>query len=154
MAQLICESTRVVSVSTTANNNDKHAGQLGEDSASARQQRLAQLLDGESLLTLPEVADKLGIAVTRVYDMLRDKRLVAWDSSEGRRVPELFFTDKSTLSKYVAGVITVLADGGFSDTEILEHLFTPDDSLPGRPIDGLHGHLAREVIRRAQALAL
>lgn len=51
------------------------------------------------------------------------------------------------------GVIALLSDGGYNDREILEYLFTPDDSLPGRPIDALHGHLAREVMRRAQAMA-
>ena len=47
----------------------------------------------------------------------------------------------------------MLYDGGFTEEEILAYLFTPDDSLPGRPIDALHGHGAREVIRRAQAMA-
>ena len=32
-------------------------------------------------------------------------------------------------------------------------LFTFDDSLPGMPIEALHGHGAREVVRRAQAMA-
>ena len=54
---------------------------------------------------------------------------------------------------WITGAITVLYDGGFTEEEILAYLFTPDDSLPGRPIDALHGHGAREVIRRAQAMA-
>ncbi|QPK78517.1 hypothetical protein G7Y31_08095 [Corynebacterium lizhenjunii] len=63
------------------------------------------------------------------------------------------FNDKDAVSKYVSGCITVLSDGGYSDAEIFAYLFSEDDSLPGRPIDALHGHLAREVIRRAQAAA-
>ena len=53
----------------------------------------------------------------------------------------------------VSGAITVLYDGGYDANEILAFLFTPDDSLPGRPVDALHGQKAREVIRRAQAMA-
>ena len=100
--------------------------------------QLAALLADEKLLTMPEVADKL----------------LAYRDAEGKRwVPEAFFNEKDAVSKYVSGCITVLADGGYTDDEILVHLFTEDESLPGRPIDGLHGHLAREVIRRAQASA-
>ena len=47
-----------------------------------------------------------------------------------------------------------LADGGWDDREILAWLFTPDDSLPGRPIDALRENRGREVKRRAQAEAL
>ena len=32
-------------------------------------------------------------------------------------------------------------------------MLADDPSLPGKPMDALHGHLAREVIRRAQAMA-
>ena len=130
-----CEPTRVVSV----NNSD---------------QKLAPLLENEELLTLSEVGDRLGIVITRVYDLLRDRKFIAWQSPEGARVPATFFNDKGVISKHVTAVITVLTDGGWEDEEILTHLFSEDESLPGRPIDGLHGHLAREVIRRAQASAI
>ena len=89
----------------------------------------------------------------RAYDLLQDRKFIAWDSPEGKRVPLAFFNDKGVIAKHVTAAITVLTDGGYKDTEIFKHLFTEDDSLPGRPIDALHGHLAREVIRRAQAAA-
>ena len=38
---------------------------------------LDTLLSKDELLTLPEVADELGIAVTRVHDLLNDKKLIA-----------------------------------------------------------------------------
>lgn len=115
--------------------------------------RIEQLLAGETLLTMPEVADKLGIAVTRVHDLLHARKMLAWRKDGVRYVPEAFFNDKDAINKHVSGIITVLGDGGYSDEEILIHLFEEDESLPGRPIDALHGHLAREVIRRAQASA-
>lgn len=115
---------------------------------------LQELLADEEMLTLPEVAVKLDIAITRVHDLLHARKLLAWRDAEGiRRVPVAFFNEKDKISKHVSGCITVLSDAGYSDDEIFAHLFTEDDSLPGRPIDGLHGHLAREVIRRAQASA-
>lgn len=114
---------------------------------------LNSLLAGEELLSMQQVADKLGLPITRAYDLLQDRKFIVWDSPEGKRVPLAFFNDKGSIAKHVTGVITVLSDGGYDDEEILRHLFTADDSLPGRPIDALHGHLAREVIRRAQASA-
>lgn len=115
---------------------------------------LVELLAGEELLTLKDVAEKLDLPITRVYDLLNARKFIAWRDPEGNRlVPAAFFNSKGVISKYVSGVITVLSDNGWHDNEILAHLFTEDDSLPGRPIDGLHGHLAREVIRRAQASA-
>ena len=114
---------------------------------------LNSLLAGEELLSMQQVADKLGLPITRAYDLLQDRKFIVWDSPEGKRVPLAFFNDKGSIAKHVTRVITVLTDGGYDDEEILRHLFTADDSLPGRPIDALHGHLAREVIRRAQASA-
>ena len=114
---------------------------------------LNSLLAGEELLSMQQVADKLGLPITRAYDLLQDRKFIVWDSPEGKRVPLASFNDKGSIAKHVTGVITVLTDGGYDDEEILRHLFTADDSLPGRPIDALHGHLAREVIRRAQASA-
>lgn len=117
------------------------------------EESLNSLLAGEELLSMQQVADKLGLPITRAYDLLQDRKFIVWDSPEGKRVPLAFFNDKGSIAKHVTGVITVLTDGGYDDEEILRHLFTADDSLPGRPIDALHGHLAREVIRRAQASA-
>ncbi|MDC7087968.1 Rv2175c family DNA-binding protein [Corynebacterium pseudodiphtheriticum] len=114
---------------------------------------LAQLLADDELLTLPQVAEKLGLRITRVHDLLSAKQIIAVELEGHRYVPAAFFNDKGAISKHVSGVITVLSDGGFSNSEIFAHLFTADETLPGRPIDALHGHLAREVIRRAQALA-
>lgn len=106
------------------------------------------------LLTVPEYAEKLGIPVTRVFDMLGDHKLIGVVGEDKiQRIPAAFLSKKQTTNKFVPGIIALLADGGFSDTEILTYLFNEDETLPGRPIDALHGHLAREVMRRAQAMA-
>ena len=67
-------------------------------------------------------------------------------------VPAVFLDDDEVV-RFLPGLIAVLRDGGYRDEEILRWLFTEDDSLPGRPADALHGHRAREVMRRAQAMA-
>lgn len=107
----------------------------------------------EPVLSVPEYAERLGVPVTRVFDALGDHKLIAVVDNGVKKIPEAFLSAKNTTNKFVPGVIALLADGGYSDAEILHYLFTEDDSLPGRPIDALHGHLAREVMRRAQASA-
>ncbi|ALC06357.1 hypothetical protein CDES_09860 [Corynebacterium deserti GIMN1.010] len=108
----------------------------------------------EPLLTLPEVAERLDVVVTKVMDLVNEHRLIAVRRDGVRYIPEAFLsTKKESTNRFIPGVIALLADGGFSDEEILKFLFTEDDTLPGRPIDALHGHLAREVMRRAQAMA-
>lgn len=54
--------------------------------------------------------------------------------------------------KGLAGTLTLLADHGLSEEESIEWLFTPDASLPGRPIDALREDRGTEVRRRAQAI--
>ncbi|MDR7356155.1 hypothetical protein J2S37_002693 [Corynebacterium felinum] len=112
------------------------------------------LPEGTELLNVPEYADRLGVPVTRVFDLLGDHKLICVFDDGVKKIPADFLSAKGTTNKFVPGVIALLADGGYTDEEILRFLFTEDQSLPGRPIDALHGHLAREVMRRAQAMAL
>ncbi|MEV0250605.1 Rv2175c family DNA-binding protein [Nocardia sp. NPDC050712] len=109
------------------------------------------LPESVTLLPLPEVADKLGVAVTRVHQMLRDHELIALRRGGVAGVPEIFFDPHGGVTKHLPGLITVMRDSKYTDEEILEWIFTEDDSLPGKPIEALHGPLAREVIRRAAA---
>ncbi|MDV6279926.1 Rv2175c family DNA-binding protein [Rhodococcus jostii] len=105
-----------------------------------------------SLLQLVDVAKNLGVAVTRVQQLLRDQQLIAVRRDGVLGVPELFFDETGEIVKWLPGLVAVLHDGGFKDEEILQWLFREDDSLPGTPVQALHGDLAREVIRRAQAM--
>lgn len=107
----------------------------------------------EPCISIPEYAERIGVAVTRVFDKLGEHQLLAVMEDGIKKIPEAFLTPKNTTNRFVPGVIALLADGGYSDEEIFRFLFTEDDTLPGRPIDALHGHLAREVMRRAQASA-
>lgn len=64
------------------------------------------------------------------------------------------FIDGDKIVKGLVGLLTVLRDDRFTDTEILEWLFTADDTLPGTPVQALSENRGTEVKRRAQALAI
>ncbi|MBV8965470.1 MAG: DNA-binding protein [Mycobacteriaceae bacterium] len=119
----------------------------------------------EPVYDLPRVAEMLGVAVTRVHQHLRDGHLLAVRRGGAVVVPQVFFTNAGQVVKPLPGLLAVLRDGGYRDTEMVRWLFTPDESLTvtrddsrepltnARPVDALHSHQAREVVRRAQALA-
>ncbi|MFF7649725.1 Rv2175c family DNA-binding protein [Streptomyces sp. NPDC007983] len=106
-------------------------------------------------LTLPDVADRLGVEVTRVRQLVKEGQLIAVRRGENRvlQVPEDFVGD-GKIVKGLVGTLTLLKDDGFSDEEMLEWLFTPDPSLPGTPAQALRENRGTEVKRRAQALAV
>ena len=106
-----------------------------------------------AVLPLPEVADLLGSSANKVRQMLRDGQLIAIRRGGELCVPAEFFTTGGVV-KGLAGTVTVLADSGFSRTEMLRWLFTPDETLPGStPINALRTSHGTEVKRRAQAMA-
>ncbi len=119
----------------------------------------------EPVYDLPTVSELLGVTVTKVHQQLRDGHLVAVRRNGVPMVPQAFFTESGAVVKHLTGLLAVLRDGGYRDTEILRWLFTPEPSLTVtrdgvrgaidnvRPVDALHAHQAREVVRRAQALA-
>jgi hypothetical protein len=105
-------------------------------------------------LALPDVADRLGTDVGKVRRFLQDRNLVAVRVGERSvlSVPEALVVDGHPLQE-LRGTLTVLADGGYCDEDAVRWLFTPDDSLPGTPVDALRAGRKTEVRRRAQALA-
>lgn len=107
----------------------------------------------EPVITVPDAAERMGVVVTRVMAHLGDRDMIAVRKNGVRYLPTRYFNEDGQLNRFVPGVIKLLLDGSYTEEEILEFLFTEDDSLPGRPIDAVHGHLAREVMRRAQAMA-
>lgn len=110
------------------------------------------VLDPEvEVLPLPDVAQRLGLPVTRVHQMLRDGHLAGLRRDRIAAVP-VAFLDGAAVVKGLAGTITLLRDAGYAEDEILRWLFTADDSLPGTPIEALRSNRGREVKRRAQAL--
>lgn len=102
------------------------------------------------LATVPELAEQLGVAVTRVHQYLRDGELVAVRGDDGvRRIPALLVMD-GQIVRGTAGVITLLRDAGYSDEEIVRWLHREDESLPGTPLTALRDNRVTKVRRRAQ----
>jgi hypothetical protein len=119
----------------------------------------------EPTYELARVAELLKVPVTRVHQQIREGHLLAVKRGDGVVVPQVFFTNSGEVVKSLAGLLTILHDGGYHETEIARWLFTPDPSLTvtrdgtrdalsnARPVDALRAHQAREVVRRAQAMA-
>ena len=105
-------------------------------------------------LTLPELADKLALPVSRVRQLLRDGKLVAVQRGTPpvKQVPMELVLDGQLL-KGLAGALTVLKDAGYDDEQALRWLLTEDDAIPGRPVDAMAAGRDTAVKRRAQALA-
>jgi hypothetical protein len=110
-----------------------------------------QLVEPAGWVDLPDLAQQLGLPITRVHQMIRDHALVAVRRDGVLRVPaELVATPN--VRKHLPGVLTLLHDAGYTDDEALRWLYTADDTLPGTPAVALSGARASEVKRRAQAL--
>ncbi len=119
----------------------------------------------EPTYDLPRVAELLGVPVSKVHQYLREGHLVGVRRAGDVVVPQLFFTETGEVVKSLPGLLMVLHDGGYHETDIVRWLFAPDPSLTvtrdgtrdavsnARPVDALHAHQAREVVRRAQAMA-
>jgi uncharacterized protein (DUF2384 family) len=95
----------------------------------------------------------LGVSASRVRQLIKEHQLAAAvpHPGAGQRVPADLLQDGAVV-KGVPGVLTVLHDAGYTDEESIRWLFTPDDTLPGRPVDALRENRGSEVKRRAQAM--
>jgi hypothetical protein len=113
----------------------------------------ADAMVGEWLL-LPEVADRLGIPIGRVRQLLRDRKLLAVHRPDGTFAVPAAFLHGGHVVKGLHGTLMLLFDCGFGESEALRWLFTADESLPGTPISAIVQHRRTEVNRRAQALAI
>jgi excisionase family DNA binding protein len=107
-------------------------------------------------LTIPDAAERLGVPLSRVRQLVSDRELIAARIGDRRvtAIPAKFLTESGPRPE-LRGTFTVLADSGLDDDEIIEWLFTPDPTLPvdGAPIDALRAGHKTEIRRRAQELA-
>ena len=104
-------------------------------------------------LTLPEVGDRLALSVSRVKQLLRDRKLLAVQRPSGALCVPAAFLDGDQVIRGLPGTLTLLYDCGFGPVEALRWLFTVDETLPGTPIQAIAENRRTEVNRRAQALA-
>ncbi|MBW8480897.1 Rv2175c family DNA-binding protein [Actinomadura parmotrematis] len=103
-------------------------------------------------LSLKEATERLGTKSGRTKQLLAERKLLAVRRDGAPAVPAAFIRDGEVI-KGLPGTLTLLADAGFDDQETLRWLFTPDDTLPGTPVQALAENRGTEVRRRAQAMA-
>lgn len=107
----------------------------------------------DAWLTVPDVAEQLGVDVSRVRQYIREHRLIAMRRGDPARLEiPAAFVQEGALLKGLPGLLTVLTDAGYDDEEALRWLFTPDETLPGSPVQALAENRGTEAKRRAQAL--
>ena len=104
------------------------------------------------MLSFTDAANRMGVGITGVKQLVNDHKLLAILTDEGLAVPADALDGEEPV-KHLGGVLTLLHDAGYSPEESYAWLTTPDDSLPGTPLQALHENRATEVKRRAQALA-
>ena len=125
-------------------------------------------------LTLPDVAERLGLDVGKVRRLLQEGRLVAVRRGDPPvlSVPADFLvpqhlanpaapgapaepddgTPAWAVLSALRGTLTVLRDAGFDAGESVEWLFATDDVLGRPPMAALRAGAKTEVRRRAQTL--
>lgn len=104
-------------------------------------------------LTLPDLAERIGIDFGRARRLVRDRHVVAVRHGENSvwQVPAGFVQDGEVIPT-LRGTIVLLTDAGFKDHEIILWLFEHDESLGLPPIEALRAGRRAEVRRVAQAL--
>ena len=102
-------------------------------------------------VTVPDVAQAWGVEVTRVRQAIRDRHLAATHVDGVLQVPRVLLAGEQEI-KGLHGVLTLLADAGYTSDEALQWLLTDDPSLPGAPAQALAENRGTEVKRRAQSL--
>ncbi|MEO7420888.1 MAG: Rv2175c family DNA-binding protein [Ornithinibacter sp.] len=110
----------------------------------------------DTWVSVPDIAERFGIRLSEVRQLLADRELLALRVGERRvlAVPEGFLGEDGPLAE-LKGTFTVLADGGMRDEEIIRWLHTPDGTLPvpGAPVDAIRAGFKTEVRRRAMETA-
>jgi hypothetical protein len=103
-------------------------------------------------LTMPDLVEALGEPLGRVRRYIDEHYLVGSRRDGTFKVPASFIVDGHPLSS-LRGTVIVLQDAGFTDDEIIDWLFAPDESIGLAPIDALLEGRKSEVRRVARALA-
>ncbi len=104
-------------------------------------------------LSVPEVAERLGVTPTKVRQFVEERQLAGSRKTGVFLIPEVLL-DRERLMKDLPGTITVLIDGGFSNDDALEWLMGDHEVLGVSPVEALRSGKKAEVRRLAQALAI
>lgn len=108
-------------------------------------------------MTVPECAEALGVPLSRVRELLRERHLISTRRGENNAVylpaGQLIETDNGTeILATVRGTIMLLADAHLDDAAIIEWLMTHHEELEQSPLDALRAGKRAHVRRLAQAV--
>lgn len=115
----------------------------------------AHATDDIGWLAVPDIMEWTGASLPQVRGWLHERELIGVRRGPNHAVmvPERFLTQDGPLAS-LRGTITVLADSGLDDSEIVEWLHRPDADLTGgSAIEALQAGRKSEVRRRAQEVA-
>lgn len=118
------------------------------------------MVDEQNWLSLPDVAEAIDVPLRTVRGYLRDRILVAARRGENNAlaVPADFLVPaqepgRQSVLASLRGTVTLLADSGYEDEEIVSWLLRENEELGDTPLATLRGGRTRAVRRAAQALA-
>lgn len=108
-------------------------------------------------MTVPECAQALGVPLSRVRELLRERHLIGTRRGENNALylPAAQLVDEGEGARIVAtvrGTILLLADAGLSDAEIVAWLIEPHEELGESPLESLRSGKRAHVRRLAQAV--
>ncbi|WP_277213062.1 Rv2175c family DNA-binding protein [Isoptericola croceus] len=110
-------------------------------------------------LTLPALADALGVAPSRARGLVASRHVIGVKRGERKtfQVPAAFVVTgphgEPEILETLRGTVILLSDVGFSDADALRWLFTEEETLDASPIEALRSGRRAQVRRVAQALA-
>jgi hypothetical protein len=96
---------------------------------------------------VPDIADALGVIVTKVHQLLRDRTIIGVRRDGVLMIPAEFVAGGEVV-KGLTGTITLLSDAGFDDAEIIDWLFAPEQGSTA--MAELRAGRVKGVHRRAQ----
>ena len=103
-------------------------------------------------LSVPEVADRLGIVPGKVRRLIEEHALFVVLRDGIKMVPAHLIVDGEPLAS-IPGTISVLIDAGFTLDQAIVWLYTKEESIGRAPIESLLDGRKSEVRRIAQSLA-
>ena len=104
-------------------------------------------------LTLPEVAERLGISTGKVHRLIEERQLLALRIDRQPRVPADFLTGAEPVAG-LRGTLTLLFDAGLDEAEVMTWLLSDDESLGAAPVDALRQGRKTQVRHSVQLLAI
>ncbi len=108
-------------------------------------------------LSIPEVADLLGLRLRDVRKLVADHRLAAAQLEENGSllIPREFLVGEEVIAPLnsLRGTLTLLADAGFNDAEAIAWLLNTEEELGESPLEALKSGRIHSVRRVAQMLA-